>query len=72
MEEIIFERRLDRCVIISVVATGLLTFTGVCAETAMNVIFPTLMREFHITTSMVQWVTTINLLMLAVIIPTSS
>ena len=72
MEEIIFERRLDRCVIISVVATGLLTFTGVCVETAMNVIFPTLMREFHITTSMVQWVTTINLLMLAVIIPTSS
>lgn len=72
MEEIIFERRIDKRVIISVVATGLLTFTGVCAETAMNVIFPTLMREFDITTSMVQWVTTINLLMLAIIIPTSS
>lgn len=67
-----FERRLDRRVIISVIATGLLTFTGVCAETAMNVIFPTLMKEFGITTSTVQWVTTINLLMLAIIIPTSS
>lgn len=67
-----FERRLDARVLISVVATGLLTFTGVCAETAMNVIFPTLMKEFGITTSTVQWVTTINLLMLAIIIPTSS
>lgn len=67
-----FERRLDARVMISVVATGLLTFTGVCAETAMNVIFPTLMKEFNITTSTVQWVTTINLLMLAIIIPTSS
>ena len=72
MSERPFERRLDRRVLISVVATGLLTFTGVCAETAMNVIFPTLMQEFNITTSTVQWVTTINLLMLAIIIPTSS
>ena len=72
MEEVVFERRMDKRVIISVISTGLLTFTGVCAETAMNVIFPTLMKEFDITTSMVQWVTTINLLMLAIIIPTSS
>ena len=72
MTEYYFERRLDRRVIISIISTGLLTFTGVCTETAMNVVFPTLMREFGISTSMVQWVTTVNLLMLAVIIPTSS
>ncbi|MEE0434696.1 MAG: MFS transporter [Peptococcaceae bacterium] len=72
MSEFVFERRLDKRVIISVIATGLITFTGVCAETAMNVIFPTLMKEFGIGTSTVQWVTTINLLMLAIIIPTSS
>lgn len=72
MSEIPFERRLDKRVLVSVIATGLMTFTGVCAETAMNVIFPTLMKEFDITTSMVQWVTTINLLMLAIAIPTSS
>lgn len=72
MNESVFDRRLDKRVIVSVIATGLLTFTGVCAETAMNVIFPTLMKEFGISTSTVQWVTTINLLMLAIIIPTSS
>lgn len=72
LSEVFFERRLDKRVAISVVATGLLTFTGVCTETAMNVIFPTLMREFGISTFTVQWVTTINLLMLAIIIPTSS
>lgn len=72
MSDYYFERRLDRRVVISIIATGLLTFTGVCTETAMNVVFPTLMREFCISTSTVQWVTTVNLLMLAIIIPTSS
>jgi len=50
----------------------LLSFVGVVVETAMNVTFPTLMTEFGINTSTVQWVTTGYLLMLAIIIPASS
>lgn len=71
-EPFVFERRLDTRLIISVIALGLMGFVAVASETAMNVIFPTLMKEFSIPTSTVQWVTTINLLMLAIIIPTAS
>lgn len=72
MSTFTFERRLDARLIISVIATGLMSFTGICVETAMNVVFPTLMSEFNIPTSTVQWVTTIYLLVLAIIIPASS
>lgn len=71
-EPFVFERRLDARLIISVLALGLMGFTAVASETAMNVIFPILMKEFNIPTSTVQWVTTINLLMLAIVIPTAS
>lgn len=72
MSEFKFERRLDARLIISVLALGLMSFTAILFETAMNVIFPTLMKEFDIPTSTVQWVTTVNLMTLAIIIPTSS
>ena len=72
MSEFKFERRLDARLIISVLALGLMSFTAILFETAMNVIFPTLMQEFDIPTSTVQWVTTVNLMTLAIIIPTSS
>lgn len=58
--------------LLSVLAAGLLSFCGVVVETAMNVAFPTLMEEFGITTSSVQWITTGYLLVLAIIVPTSS
>ena len=67
-----FERKLDRGLLLSIVATGLMSFTGVVIETAMNVTFPTLMQEFGIHLSTVQWITTGYLLMLAIIIPTSA
>lgn len=66
-----FERRLDRRLIFSIIAAGILSFTGVVIETAMNVTFPSLMKEFGISTSLVQWITTGYLLVLAVVIPTS-
>ena len=66
-----FERRLDGGLVFSIVAAGILSFTGVVIETAMNVTFPSLMKEFSISTSMVQWVTTGYLLVLAVVIPAS-
>lgn len=59
-------------VIKAIIATGLLSFCGVIVETAMNITFPTLMKEFHITTSTVQWMTTIYLLVVASIVPISA
>ena len=67
-----FERRIDGKLFLSILATGLMSFTGIVIETAMNVTFPTLMREFSLNISAVQWVTTGYLLMLAVIIPLSA
>ena len=59
-------------VILSVVAAGIMSFCGVVVETAMNITFPALMKEFGIGTATVQWITSGYLLMLAVIMPTSS
>ena len=67
-----FERRIDAKLLLSLLAAGLMSFTGVLIETAMNVTFPTLMQEFGVGISIVQWITTGYLLMLAVIIPLSA
>ena len=53
-------------------ATGIMSFCGVVSETAMNVTFPALMREFDIGTSTVQWITTGYLLVLSLVITLSS
>ena len=53
-------------------ATGVMSFCGVVSETAMNVTFPTLMDEFGIGTSTVQWITTGYLLVLSLVITLSS
>lgn len=57
---------------LAVLATGMMAFSGVLIETAMNVTFPTLMEQFSIGTSQVQWVTTIYLLMISMVVPLSS
>ncbi|KFI45150.1 drug resistance transporter, EmrB/QacA subfamily [Bifidobacterium bohemicum] len=56
----------------SFVAAGLLSLSGVVVETAMNVTFPTLMHLFKVSTDTVQWLTTANLLVIAVIVPLSA
>ncbi len=56
----------------AIFATGVMVFCGVVCETAMNVGFPTLMREFGVGTATVQWLTTGYLLILALIVPLSS
>ena len=66
-----FERVLDAKLVMSIVATGIMSFSGVCVETAMNVTFPTLMREFSVNTATVQWMTTAYLLVLAGVVPIS-
>jgi DHA2 family lincomycin resistance protein-like MFS transporter len=59
-------------VIAAVVATGLMSFCGVIVETSMNVTFPTLMRQFAVSSNVVQWMTSIYLLVVAVIVPLSA
>ena len=66
------EKKIDAKLILSIIAAGIMSFSGVVVETAMNVTFPTLMKEFNIDTSTVQWITTGYLLVLACIIPASS
>lgn len=67
-----FKREITPKLFLSIIATGLLSFTGVVIETAMNVTFPTLMKEFEISLSAVQWITTGYLLILATVIPASA
>ena len=67
-----FVRRIDARLILSVVACGIMSFSGVVVETAMNITFPSLMGEFDIDTATVQWVTTGYLLVLTAIMPLSS
>lgn len=55
-----------------IIATGVMSFCGVVSETAMNVTFPTLMKEFGVGTSTVQWITTGYLLVLSLVITLSS
>ena len=64
-----FERRLDACLVVSIVAVGIMSFAG---EAAMNVAFPALMGEFGVNTATVQWVTAGYLLVLSAIMPISS
>lgn len=59
-------------VICAVIATGLMSFCGVIVETAMNVSFPTLMKQFNVSTATVQWMTTIYLLVVAIMVPLSA
>lgn len=49
-----------------------MSFSGVLVETAMNVAFPTLMKQFGLTTNTVQWMTSICLLVISVIVPLSA
>ncbi|UQS81880.1 DHA2 family efflux MFS transporter permease subunit [Bombilactobacillus folatiphilus] len=66
------EKKITGRFIGAIVAAGLLSFCGVVIETAMNITFPTLMKEFHIPTATVQWMTTIYLLVVACVVPLSA
>ena len=66
------QKQVDLKLIVAIVAAGLLSFCGVIVETAMNITFPKLMREFSINTATVQWMTTAYLLIVASIVPISA
>ncbi|RSX51773.1 multidrug resistance protein B [Bifidobacterium goeldii] len=57
--------------VIAVVALAILTFLGILSETSLNIAYSTLMREFAVSASVVQWLTTGYLLLLSVAIPVS-
>ena len=63
---------IEAWVIVVVVAVGIMSFAGVVVETAVNISFPTLMREFGVSTSLVQWMTTIYLLTISLTVPLSA
>lgn len=65
-------KKVDLKLILAIIATGLLSFCGVIVETAMNITFPVLMRQFNIDTATVQWMTTAYLLVVSMIVPISS
>lgn len=56
----------------AIFATGILSFSGVIIETSMNIAFPTLMKEFNLTTNTVQWMTSIYLLTISIVVPLSA
>lgn len=64
--------RIPAKVYAAIIATGLMSFCGVIVETSMNVTFPILMRELNVTTNTVQWMTSIYLLVVAIIVPLSA
>ncbi|MBT1180650.1 DHA2 family efflux MFS transporter permease subunit [Bifidobacterium sp. CP2] len=57
--------------VVCVVALAILTFLGILSETSLNIAYSTLMAEFSIGASTVQWLTTGYLLLLSVAIPSS-
>lgn len=57
--------------VIVVVSLAILTFLGILSEASLNISYSTLMEEFSISASVVQWLTTGYLLLLSVSIPSS-
>lgn len=57
--------------VIVVVSLAILTFLGILSEASLNIAYSTLMEEFSISASVVQWLTTGYLLLLPVSIPSS-
>ncbi len=57
--------------ILQIVAMGLLTFMGIFSETSLNISYTPLMKQFGITATTIQWLTTGYLLLLSIVIPIS-
>ncbi|MEK2462683.1 MFS transporter [Lactobacillus gasseri] len=64
--------KIPKHVLAAIFATGILSFSGVIIETSMNIAFPTLMKEFNLATNTVQWLTSIYLLTISIIVPLSA
>lgn len=66
------EERLRPRLLIAVLSVSLLILCGLLTETATNIAFPTLMEEYGVSASSVQWLTTGKMLVVAMITPISA
>lgn len=57
---------------LSILAVGLLSFTGILIETSMNVTFPTLVKLLGVSLGTVQWLTTGYLLLTTIVMSTTA
>ncbi|CAM3144897.1 MFS transporter [Leuconostoc rapi] len=62
------DKKLSPRLILSVLAIGLLGFSDIMLETALNVSFPQLMVEFNVTSSTVQWLTSGVILLTSMVV----
>ena len=63
--------KLEKKVLLAIVSIAMLTFMGIVSETALNVAFPILMKEFNVVGATIQWLTTGYLLIVAILVPIS-
>ena len=66
------EERLRPRLLVAILSISLLILCGLLTETATNIAFPTLMEEYGVTASSVQWLTTGKMLVVAMITPVSA
>lgn len=66
------ENSVSNRVKLSILAVGLLSFTGILIETSMNVTFPTLVKTLHVSLGTVQWLTTGYLLLTTIVMSTTA
>ena len=67
-----YEERLRPRLLIAILSVSLLILCGLLTETATNIAFPTLMEEYGVSASSVQWLTTGKMLVVAMITPISA
>lgn len=66
------EEKLNTKLLISILSVSLLILCGLLTETATNIAFPTLMEEYGVNASAVQWLTTGKMLVVAMVTPISA
>lgn len=67
-----YEEKLQPRLLVAVLSVSLLILCGLLTETAVNIAFPTLMEEYGVNASAVQWMTTGKMLVVAMITPISA
>lgn len=68
MNNITLEKQLTPRLVMSILAIGLLGFSDIMLETALNVSFPVLMKRFNISSNSVQWLTSGVILLTSIVV----
>lgn len=64
-------RNQSRSLTLMIIAVASLSFLGILSETSLNIAFATMMTQFHVNASVIQWLTTGYLLVVALAMPLS-